>query len=73
MTTGYYRGPVTVNGRLLLLAAGLCSLFSAFNLEILLSALWLALGSVILGGLFLYQSFHGGKAESMGVNNGTTV
>jgi TRAP-type uncharacterized transport system fused permease subunit len=66
MTTGYYRGPLGVTGRLLLFAAGLCSLFSAFNLDIPISALWLASGSAILGGLFLYQSFHSGQAGEQG-------
>jgi TRAP transporter 4TM/12TM fusion protein len=62
MTMGYYRGALVVTGRLVLLAAGLCALFSAFSLEIPISALWLAMSAAMLGGLFFYQSFRGNPA-----------
>jgi TRAP transporter 4TM/12TM fusion protein len=66
MTTGYYRGPIVVTGRLILLAAGLCALFSAFNLEIRISTLWLASSIALLGSLFFYQSFRGNQTRGHG-------
>jgi TRAP-type uncharacterized transport system fused permease subunit len=66
MTTGYYRGPIGVGGRAILFAAGLCALFSAFNLEIRFSTQWLASSVAILGGLFFYQSFRGSRIRENG-------
>ena len=66
MTTGYYRGPIVVTGRSFLFAAGLCALFSAFSLEIPISALWLASSASIAGGLYFCQSFRGSQVREHG-------
>ncbi len=66
MTTGFYRGPIVVTGRLVLFAAGLCALCSAFSLDIPISALWLAACAAILGGLYFYQSFRGSETWEPG-------